>query len=136
MKTRCRNCRVLINFGESYCKKCLDKIKKNKQLYKTERTLKADTLLKGSRWQSLRREIIRRDKGCCALCLIRGIIEYRGLQVHHIIKRTEDTKLAFEKNNLITVCRSCHEEVEKLSSEEQKNLFNMENKEEEIHFLL
>lgn len=136
MKTRCRRCRTLIDYGNTYCTNCTVKINKNRKENITIKTKEADAYTKTAIWQSLRMDIIRRDKGCCVLCLIRGIIEYKKLQVHHIIKRVDNLELAYEPSNLVTVCRTCHEEVEKLSPSEQRKLLKMEEVEERLHFLL
>lgn len=136
MKTRCRNCRTLIDYGNTYCSKCEEKIKKQRKRYTTERVKEADKYTKSATWKSLRSEIIRRDKGCCVLCLLRGKIEYRQLQVHHIVKRVDDISLAYERSNLVTLCRTCHEEVEKLTPQKQRELLKIEESEKEISFLL
>lgn len=121
MFTRCRRCRTKIAYGDTYCDKCKQYvIKKNKESLKDK---KADDLLKTQRWRNLRADIIRRDKGCCVLCLKNKIVSYKRLQVHHIVKRTQDINLAFEPTNLVTLCRECHEKVELLSVEQQKELF-------------
>lgn len=136
MKTRCKNCRTLIEFGERLCSKCEERLKKQRKQYTTERVKEADKYTKTATWQSLRKEIIMRDKGCCVLCLLRGRIEYRQLQVHHIVKRVDNLSLAYERSNLVTLCRTCHEEVEKLSPEKQRELLKMKEPEREISFLL
>lgn len=120
MKTRCRRCRILIPFRETYCENCKKLIISQKK--DGLKNKKAESLLKTGIWKSLRKDIIRRDKGCCVLCFKQGIIEYRTLQVHHIVKRTEDESLAYEPTNLVTLCRSCHEKVELLSIQKQKEL--------------
>lgn len=136
MKTRCRNCRTLIDYGNTYCSRCNEKVKKQRKQYTTERVREADKYTKTATWQSLRKEIIIRDKGCCVLCFLRGRIEYRQLQVHHIVKRVDDLSLAYDRDNLVTLCRNCHEEVEKLSPQKQRELLNMQESEKEISFLL
>lgn len=137
MKTRCRTCRTLIEYGKSHCSKCEEKYKKYKQQCKTKQTKEADKYVKAERWKALRREIIRRDKGCCSYCLnVNNYVEYRNLQVHHIVKRVDNLELAYEPSNLITVCRTCHEIVEKMPVSEQKKIFKLDKREEETHFLL
>lgn len=136
MKTRCRNCRVLIDYGNTYCSRCEEKVKKQRKHYTTERVKEADKYTKTATWQSLRKEIIIRDNGCCSLCFLRGKIEYRQLQVHHIVKRVDDLSLAYERSNLVTLCRPCHEEVEKLSPKAQRELLKIEEPKNEVSFLL
>lgn len=136
MKTRCRSCRTLIDYGNTYCDKCEESYNKKRKQYTTERTKEADKYTKTATWQSLRKEIIIRDKGCCVLCFIRGRIEYRQLQVHHIVKRVDDISLAYERSNLVTLCRCCHEEVEKLSPARQRELLGIKEVKKETAFLL
>lgn len=136
MKTRCGNCRTLIDYGNTFCEKCKKIITKHKKQQITEKVKEADKYTKTATWQSLRKEIIIRDKGCCVLCFKRGRIEYRKLQVHHIVKRVDDITLAYERDNLVTLCRTCHEEVEKLTPRQQRKLLEKEKLEEEVNFLL
>lgn len=136
LKTRCKDCRTLIEYGNTYCDKCYKRFKEYRKKYTTEQNKKADKLLDRKIWKEVRRKVLFRDKGCCVLCLKRNIVEYRGLQVHHIVKRVDDATLAYDMNNLVTLCRTCHEEVEKLSVSDQKKLLGIEDKQEETHFLL
>ena len=130
MKTRCNKCREKIDYGCSLCDKCKSKyIKDKKQGLKNK---DAERHIKSSRWKKVREQILLRDK-CCILCLKRGIFEHRQLQVHHIIKRTDDISLAYEPSNLITLWRTCHDEVEELSPSRQKELFGYKPKEIEYY---
>lgn len=130
MKTRCNKCREKIDYGYSLCDKCKSKyIKDKKQGLKNK---DAERHIKSSRWKKVREQILLRDK-CCILCLKRGIFEHRQLQVHHIIKRADDISLAYEPSNLITLCRTCHDEVEELSPSRQKELFGYKPKEIEFY---
>ncbi|GAA0071677.1 hypothetical protein UT300003_32020 [Clostridium sardiniense] len=126
MKTRCRQCRKLIDFGNTFCDECKSKITKERKKGLKDKNVEATT--KSTRWKALRSKIVQRDK-CCVLCLRRGFIEYRSLQVHHLVKRVDDNSLIYEPSNLVTVCRNCHEELEKLSLKEQKELLGDFNKE-------
>lgn len=121
MKTRCRGCRTLIPFRETYCDNCKQKF--NARRKDGLKDKQADDLLKTSRWRKTRADIIRRDGGVCQRCKKNGILAFKGLQVHHIVKRTQDMSLAFEHSNLVTVCRECHEIVELMTVEQQRALF-------------
>lgn len=134
IKTRCRRCKTLIDFKTTYCKDCNTKINNAKKESLRNKEVEATT--KSSRWKSLRAEIVRRDGGRCVLCFKRGFITYRGLQVHHIVKRVDDTDLIYEPSNLITVCRDCHEEIEKLSPKKQRELLGLKEPIKEINYLL
>ena len=128
MKTRCRACRKLIEYGNTFCNECKSKVTKERKTGLKRKDV--ESAIKNSRWKALRMRIIQRDK-CCLLCYKRGYIEYRTLQVHHLVKRVDDTDLIYEPSNLVTLCRSCHEEMEKLSLMEQKQLLGEYNT--EIH---
>lgn len=119
-----------IDIGSSYCEDCKSKLnKENKARLKDKY---ANETTKNSRWQTLRKKIILRDK-CCVMCLKNGYIEYRTLQVHHLVKRTDDPSLIYEPSNLITLCRNCHEIAEKMGVGQQRKLFN-DNLNKEIDF--
>ena len=133
MKTRCKQCKKTIDFGKTYCTSCYSKNLKNKKKDIKNKYIESTT--KSTTWKSLRMSVLRRDSGCCVLCFKRGYIEYRNLQVHHIVKRVDAPELIYETSNLVTLCRVCHEEVEKLSPTKQKKLLGNFN-DEETHFLL
>lgn len=137
MKSRCSICREKIDFGNTYCEKCAkEKRDRNKQTQK-KKLQEADNLLKTSRWQSTRKQILIRDNYCCRLCYLRKqYVETRRLQVHHIIKRTEDISLAFSPENLTTVCPICHEELEKLPAKVQREMLQLEEVDNGLEFEL
>ena len=132
MKTRCARCRKLIDFGNTFCSVC--KTETTKERKKGLRDKEVEKTTKSSQWKALRKKIILRDK-CCILCFKRGFIEYRGLQVHHLIKRTEDNTLIYDPSNLVTVCRSCHEELELMPLAQQKKLLGDFNKQLDFKML-
>lgn len=123
--TRCNKCRCKIEFGKTYCDKCKSIVGKEKRDSRSIKTKEADKFTDSSIWKALRAEIKRRDKGVCRLCLLNGKIEYRTLQVHHIHKRSEVPLLAYEPDNLVTLCMSCHNEIEELSPRKQFELVKM-----------
>lgn len=118
MKTRCRKCRKKIDFGNSYCENCLPLVRKERKanLLDTE----AEKILHTKRWRDTRAKVLQRDKGRCIRCYNNKKITFRKLQVHHIVKRTTDISRAYDLDNLVTLCRDCHEELELLSADEQR----------------
>lgn len=132
MFTRCARCRKKIEFGNSHCDDCKKVILKSKK--DTLRDKEAEKALKTTTWKNVRASVIRRDGGVCKLCLINGIVEYRNLQVHHIVKRTQNLELAYDTSNLVTLCRTCHEKMEPLPTNKQKELLG--ELEEKVHYLL
>jgi len=70
-------------------------------------------------WGSAREEARSRDNEECQVCGSQS-----NLHVHHIIRVVEfkSHKEAHDLDNLVTVCRSCHPILERLSEEEQREL--------------
>lgn len=127
MKTRCRGCRTLIDYGNTYCDKCYSAVIKAKKDGLKNKRVEATT--KSARWKAVRQRILLRDK-CCILCFNRDkYVNLHRLQVHHIIKRVDNEDLIYEPSNLVTLCRDCHEEVELLSPDKQRELLGNYNKE-------
>ena len=125
MLTRCSSCRTKIPFGQSLCTQCL--IKRRKENKDNLKSKDAEKHTKTARWQKTRKDVLVRDKGVCQLCLVRGQITNKKLEVHHIKKRSEvigtaEEYLIYDHSNLVTVCRKCHEELEVLSISKQKEL--------------
>lgn len=63
------------------------------------------------------------------MCLKEGIINYRDLEVHHIIKLKDDITKGLEEDNLITLCHSCHRMADdgRISEEELRELVRERN---------
>lgn len=53
-----------------------------------------------------------RDHYMCRVCFARGVINTIGLETHHIVPLTEDADLAYEDDNLITLCVGHHKEAD------------------------
>lgn len=138
MKTRCRGCRKLIPYGNTYCEDCNSTILKRKKedVKQDERRNAIEKTTKSSRWKALRKAVLLRDK-CCILCFNKyHYINAEDLQVHHIVKRVDDESLIYEPSNLVSLCRDCHEEVEKLKPTEQRKILGEYNKEINNNFKL
>lgn len=67
----------------------------------------------GQQWKDKAEEIKERDNWMCLCCLSQKKIVTVNLEVHHIVPLVEDMELKLEDDNLITLCRSCHEQAEK-----------------------
>lgn len=72
----------------------------------------AERLRSAYAWQRARERVKERDHHLCVYCLARGRINYEALEVHHIIPLEEQPALAYEDDNLITLCGADHEEAE------------------------
>ena len=64
-------------------------------------------------WQTKREEIKERDHYLCKVCLDYNVINYNGLEVHHIVSLKDDFDKRLDNDNLITLCRTHHEEAER-----------------------
>ena len=67
----------------------------------------------GEAWKVKAEQIKERDGWLCRCCLSKKVINYTKLEVHHIVPLAEDLSLRLDDDNLITLCRVCHEEAEK-----------------------
>lgn len=74
---------------------------------KQTKTYRADR-----RWHYARKQALERDLYCCRMCLADGRIERERLEVHHIIPLYKDASMAYDIDNLITLCNYHHRMVE------------------------
>ena len=66
---------------------------------------------KSKEWTKIRYLAISRDMGLCQECLKAGR-RTRGTEVHHIIPIKDDWNKRFDLDNLVTLCRECHNKIE------------------------
>lgn len=123
-KKYCSKCRSIHEIGE--CKKeptlvekdIADRKKRNnkRKTYKTfdemtEEELRIQKFYNSKEWRTKREEIMARSNGLCVICWLRGKV-CSASSVHHIVKLRDNFDLRLTDNNLIAVCRDCHELVE------------------------
>lgn len=82
-----------------------------------KKTTKANTFRKSYEWTEKSKEIRRRDKNLCQICITgKYDTQYRytfnDLEVHHIVPIEEDNSKRLDSTNLITLCRYHHEMAE------------------------
>lgn len=107
LKTTCLTCGALIDYKTKYCDKCrvdANNIKRNKR--------ESAKLYNDLRYKKARKVVLKRDSFCCQECLKNGYLEYRNLETHHIKPLDKFPDLAFEVDNLITVCKQCHAKLD------------------------
>ncbi|MBR2177438.1 MAG: HNH endonuclease [Clostridia bacterium] len=112
----CSTCGRIHEFN-TVCPKRIESIKKRQTEYdrnKYHRNSAADLFRNSKNWQRKRNEIKSRDLNICRYCfLVRHKITTSNLSVHHITSLDKDFDLRLNNNNLITLCRECHEKAEK-----------------------
>lgn len=59
------------------------------------------------KWKRKRQQILRRDGYMCQICKRYGRMR-EATEVHHIQHLEDRPDLAFNNDNLISLCRSCH----------------------------
>lgn len=76
-------------------------------------------IYKDKRFIKARRIVIQRDKGLCQHCLKEGIYR-KGTEVHHIVMLNEKNQhnevIAFGTDNLILLCKNCHNDAHERNS--------------------
>lgn len=65
------------------------------------------------KWQKVRKRVNERDHYMCRVCFDCGVIRTIGLETHHITPLSEDGSLAYEEDNLITLCAEHHKAADK-----------------------
>ena len=68
-------------------------------------------------WKRKRAIILRRDKYLCRNCKRYGR-KTPATTVHHIIPLSMDPKLALCRNNLVSLCNKCHEQMHDRTGDE------------------
>ncbi len=62
------------------------------------------------KWRHKAKQILRRDKYQCQLCKRYGRLTEAKI-VHHKLELDEYPELAFDDNNLVSVCMKCHNKL-------------------------
>ena len=67
------------------------------------------TIYARHQWKEIAKDVLRRDRYTCRHC---GVTHtgHNKLNVHHLKHWSKYPELRFDKENLITLCQSCHKE--------------------------
>lgn len=68
--------------------------------------------IKSKKWHNKSQEIKLLDSYCCLMCKSLDLISPKYLEVHHIVKFRNDSSLALDNNNLITLCVEHHKQAD------------------------
>ena len=63
-------------------------------------------------WTKKSIEIREKAQGLCEVCRDQGLYTYTGLEVHHIVKVSEDKARLLDNYNLICLCTDHHKQAE------------------------
>lgn len=111
-KKVCPMCSKVIDRRYPLCPECTVKMtsKRNKAYNAVLRNKDHDAVYQDSRWREIKPIVHQRDSDYCRLCFENHTL--KNLQmVHHIIEPENDMSLAYNKDNLISLCESCHQHV-------------------------
>ena len=68
----------------------------------------ANSFRSSRQWKNKSKAIRERSNYMCAVCLDKGIVTYKDLEVHHIVKLNNNFNLRLEDSNLVCLCSGCH----------------------------
>ena len=63
-------------------------------------------------WKIKSREVRDEANNLCEVCLDQGVINYKRLEVHHIVKLRENADGLLDDLNLICLCEKHHKEAD------------------------
>ena len=67
-----------------------------------------------NRWTKLSLSVRERDRFLCVYCLLHDKhVTTADIEVHHIVPIEQDGDKAYDRHNLISLCREHHEQAEK-----------------------
>ena len=86
-----------------------------------------DIFYSSSKWQKKRKLILMRDAYMCINCKRYGIFK-DALIVHHIEPLNDDLSNAYNNDNLISLCLSCHNKMHNRNNLQELSNFGKEFK--------
>ena len=84
--------------------------KMNKRRYHDNKPAWVRRFYNSMAWRRKRAYILRRDKHMCQHCKAKGKVTVAN-EVHHVKELEDYPELALEDENLISLCRPCHEKT-------------------------
>lgn len=100
------------------CPKC--KQQSNKTYDKTIRAKDRAKIYNSKEWKEVREKVLIRDGMMCKICE-KNKISTLADEVHHIKYLEDRPDLAFELDNLISVCRACHMGIHAKDKKRKRN---------------
>ena len=104
----CPKCGQQYELGKKHACKLNKHMKKLNNNFDSQ----ADKIIHSKEWKKLRRQILERDHFLCQRCLKKyNYYNADNLTVHHIIARIHDPEMGFNPKNLVTLCRTCNNQL-------------------------
>lgn len=108
----CPRCQSIMPYTNKICDKCSSVVGNyrsisDKVYQENRKDSQEQKIYKTSKWKRVRSQAIAIANGLCEECIRRGKISYVD-DVHHKIPIKVDFSKAYDLNNLICLCRSCH----------------------------
>jgi len=100
------------------CPKC--KKANNKTYDKTMRSKDRAKIYNSKKWKDVRVKALVRDELMCVMCRAKGI-DAKAEEVDHILELQDRLDLAFELDNLQSLCKPCHSKKTKLEKQERES---------------
>lgn len=69
-------------------------------------------------WKKLRNQKFFDADGLCELCKEKGIIR-EGIDVHHLVEISKDWSKRLDYDNLVLLCKDCHNKIHNRQSDLQ-----------------
>lgn len=98
-------CTVHGLYSTKKCTKCTASYNKNYEITQRDHATKA--IYKTSKWQRVRMIALIRDNFLCVECKKNGI-DTPATEVHHVVEISVSPELAYNLDNLASICRKCH----------------------------
>ena len=113
----CKGCKEMIPLKSSaYCSCCQTNYRK--QMREINGTKDPQLTYNKGRWKKARQQCMNNANGLCEVCYYYGIRRI-ARHCHHIIKVVDgNDNTHYDSNNLVAVCRKCHDKIEGMSKEE------------------
>ncbi len=112
IKKLCSGCGKVIEIRLRLCPECQARMtsKRNKAYNAVLRDKDNDAVYNDLRWRKIKPVVHVRDRGKCRLCFDNHILNDLQM-VHHIVELEHNMSLAYEPDNLISLCEACHQHV-------------------------
>lgn len=109
---QCSRCKKIIPYGLQYCDDCKsivqsERVKQVSDYDRFRRDKRSKTFYNSKVWKMLSAKKLQDDKYKCQVC---GAI---ATEVHHIVPIKRDWTKRIEIANLMSVCTSCHNKLDR-----------------------